>query len=180
MAAVETYHVRLATAADAGRIAELINTAFSNDHTTQVFLSPDHDAVDVTSHAAVAAKIAQPNCAVLVATERDGTIVAHCSVARPDDTRAWFGLLAVDVRCQRRRLGSRMLAEAEHHAATEWRSPRMEFDVVNTRAELIAWYRKHGYEATGRTTPFPYEYHANWEGLMRDDLHFVVFGKDLS
>lgn len=177
----ETPRVRLATVGDAARIAELVNTAFSNDHTTQVFLSADHDAVDITSHTAVAAKIAQPDCAVLVATEGDGAIVAHCSVTRLDDgARAWFGLLAVAVRCQRRGLGSRMLAEAERYALREWRSPRMEFDVVNTRAELIAWYRKHGYEATGRTIPFPYEHHANWEGLLRDDLHFVVFGKALS
>lgn len=180
MAPDETHRIRPATVDDAARIAALVNAAFSNDHTTEVFLSADHDAVDVASRAAVAAKVAQPNCAVLVATERDGTIVAHCAVTRLDDARAWFGLLAVDVRCQKQGLGSRMLAEAERHAVRAWRSPRIEFDVVHTRARLIAWYRKHGYMATGRTTPFPYEHHANWEGLMRDDLHLVLFGKDLS
>ena len=55
----------------------------------------------------------------------------------------------------------------------------MEFSVVNTRAELIAWYARRGYQPTGATEPFPYESHPGWEGLLRGDLHFVVFGKEL-
>jgi hypothetical protein len=44
---------------------------------------------------------------------------------------------------------------------------------------LIAWYKRRGYQETGTTTPFPYEYHGDWKGVLRNDLHFVVFSKEL-
>lgn len=175
---------RLATAEDVAALERLINKAFNNDKTTDVFLSPDHEGIDVTDAAAIAAQIVRPNCAVLAATDADGTVVAHCSVRLVAGTDgkedcAWFGLLAVDTTRQRGGLGSRVLAWAERYAVRELGVRRMEFDVVNTRAELIAWYSNRGYRPTGKTNPFPYEYHGDWQGVLRDDLHFVLFAKDL-
>jgi ribosomal protein S18 acetylase RimI-like enzyme len=177
--AIDKLNFRLATAEDATQLERLINTAFCDDKTTQVFLSADHPSVNVTDVPGIIAKIAQPNSAVFVGTDSDGAVVAHCSVRKLENGSAWFGLLAVDVRCQNRGLGSQVLAHAENYARREWDAPRMEFDVVNTRAELIAWYTHRGYRATGESTPFPYEHHSNWEGVLRHDLHFVIFGKDL-
>lgn len=170
---------RFATAEDAVQLERLINTAFRNDTTTQVFLSADHARIDVTDVPSINAWIARPDCAVLVATDPDGELVAHCSVRKLDENRAWFGLLAVDVRCQNRGLGSQVLAYAERYARREWGARRLEFGVVCTRAELIAWYSHRGYRATGETTPFPYDSHGDWKGVLRDDLHFITLGKDL-
>ncbi|KAI8623776.1 acetyltransferase [Xylariaceae sp. FL1651] len=171
---------RLATVEDAVPLERLINTAFRNDKTTQVFLSADHANIDVTNVGAITAKIRQPGCAVLAASDTStGAIVAHCSVRKLDDGRAWFGMLAVDVGCQNRGLGSQVLAWAEDYARREWGSRRLEFDVVNTRAELIAWYGHRGYQTTGKTKPFPYSLHGDWKGVLRDDLCFIDMGKDL-
>ncbi|TRX91469.1 hypothetical protein FHL15_007693 [Xylaria flabelliformis] len=171
---------RLATVADAVPLERLINTAFRNDKTTQVFLSADHTGVDVTTVPNLIAKINQPDCAVVAVTDSStGSIVAHGSVRKVDDTCAWFGMLAVDVNRQKQGLGAQVLAWAEQYARSEWGSVRMEFDVVNTRADLIAWYNRRGYQPTGKTTPFPYEYHGNWEGVLRDDLCFIVLAKNL-
>lgn len=178
--AASSLNFRLATKEDAARLETLINTAFRADNTTQVFLSPDHASIDVTDVPSITAKIAQPDCAVLVATNPDGALVAHCSVRKLDKSRAWLGLLAVDVGSQSRGLGSQALAYAEQYARREWGFTRMEFDVVCTRAELIAWYTRRGYQATGETTPFPYDRHGDWKGVLRDDLHFIILGKDLS
>lgn len=178
--AADSVNFRLATKEDAVQLERLINTAFRADTTAQVFLSADHASVDVTDAASIAAKIAQPDCAVLAGTDADGSLVAHCSVRKLDADRAWFGLLAVDVGRRNRGLGGRALAYAEDYARREWGAARMEFDVVCTRAELIAWYARRGYRATGETTPFPYDRHGDWRGVLRDDLHFVILGKDLS
>lgn len=177
--AAHSLNFRLATKEDAIPLERLINTAFRDDRTTQVFLSADHASVDVTSVSAVEAKIAQPDCAVLVGTGPDGAPLTHCSVRKVGDTGAWFGMLAVDVGAQRRGLGSQVLAYAEQYARREWGSTRMEMDVVSTREELIAWYSKRGYQATGETTPFPYDHHGNWKGVLRDDLHFILLGKNI-
>lgn len=180
-AAPPSVRFRTATVQDAPAIADLINTAFRNDGTTQVFLAIDHANIDMTSAAAVAAKIAQPNTAILVAEAvDDGAIVAHCSMRLMEDGKtAWFEQLAVDVRRKSRGLGGQVLAHAECYAREKLGARRMEFDVVNTRVELRAWYTKRGYSLTGKTAPFPYAFHGDWQGVMRDDLEFVLFGKDL-
>lgn len=176
----EDLDFRLATVEDAVALERLINSAFRDDKTTQVFLSADHESVDVTSVAGLIKKIQEPDCAVVAVTERaTGTIVAHGSVRKLDARRAWFGMLAVDVGRQRRGLGARVLAWAEDYARQQWGSARLEFDAVNTRAELIAWYMRKGYTRTGETSPFPYEFHGEWEGVLRGDLCFVNLGKDI-
>ncbi|KAI1181679.1 acyl-CoA N-acyltransferase [Nemania serpens] len=171
---------RLATVDDAVSLEKLINTAFRNDNTTQVYLSTDHERIGVADVNGLIAKINQPDCAVLVVTDPStGSIVAHGSVRKLDDTRAWFGMLAVDVGRQKQGIGAQVLAWAEQYARRQWGSARLEFDAVNTRAELIAWYKGKGYEPTGETSPFPYEYHGDWQGVLRDDLHFINLGKEI-
>lgn len=177
--AANQLNFRLATEDDAIHLEQLINTAFNADATDQVFLTNDHDPVIVMDAAGIKAKIVQPNCAVFVGSDADGNVVAHCSVRKLDESRAWFGLLAVDVAQQGRGLGSQVLAWAERYARQEWNSERLEFDVVNTRAELIAFYTHRGYLPTGEKTPFPYEYHGNWQGILRENLHFIHLGKDI-
>lgn len=181
MATEKAVVFRRATAEDASSLETLINAAFRDDQTTEVFLSTDHATVDVVSAAAIASKISQPDTAVLVATNpKDGAILAHCSVRIMEDgITAWFGLLAVDVGSKNLGLGSKVLAYAETYARQELGAKRMEFDVVNTRAGLIAWYTRRGYQPTGKTAPFPYKFHADWRGVLRDDLEFILLGKDL-
>ncbi|KAI0438256.1 acyl-CoA N-acyltransferase [Xylaria telfairii] len=179
--ATSNLNFRLATVADAVPLERLINTSFRNDKTTQVFLSADHTGVDVVDVPSIIAKINQPDCAVVAVTDLStGSIVAHGSVRKVDDTCAWFGVLAVDVNRQKEGLGGQVLAWAEQYARREWGSVRMEFDVVNTRSDLIAWYNRRGYQPTGKSTPFPYERHGDWEGVLRDDLCFIILAKDLS
>ncbi|KAH7353163.1 acyl-CoA N-acyltransferase [Pyrenochaeta sp. MPI-SDFR-AT-0127] len=179
MASSDNLTFRLATEDDAVPLERLINTAFRDDKTTQVFLSTDHASIDVTSAKQIQAKICQPDCAVYVATDSVGTLLAHGSVRKFDTNCAWFGMLAVDVNHQNRGLGRKVLAYAENYAMDIWGSARMKFDVVSTRAELIAWYKRQGYQETGETTPFPYEHHGDWKEILRDDLHFVIFSKEL-
>ncbi|KAI0108865.1 acyl-CoA N-acyltransferase [Nemania sp. FL0031] len=175
----DNLNFRLATAEDAVSLERLINTAFRDDKTTQVFLSADHERVNVTDINTIITKINQADCAVLAVTDSStGSIVAHASVRKMDDKRAWFGMLAVDVNSQKQGIGARVLTWAEQYARHQG-SVRMEFDVVNTRAELIAWYKGKGYQLTGETAPFPYHYHGDWKGVLREDLCFINLGKDL-
>ncbi|KAK3360458.1 acetyltransferase [Lasiosphaeria hispida] len=180
MATPDTLTFRLATAADAPQLTTLINTSFRNDPTTDVFLSLDHENIDIVDDAAVLALLARPEAAVLAVTDGPGGApVAHCFVRKLDDARAWFGLLAVAVDRQGEGIGGRVVRWAEDYVRREWGVGRLEFDVVNTRAELIRWYERRGFTRTGETREFPYERHGGWEGVLRGDLGFVVFGRDL-
>jgi predicted N-acetyltransferase YhbS len=181
MAAAMNLIFRRATVEDAKALETLINATFCDDQTTQIFLSTEHHTVNVVSAAALADTIAQPDSTVLVATDGDGgPIVGHCYLRLMEDgATAWFGLLAVDIKHKNRGLGGKVFAYAEDYARRELGATRMEFDFVNTRLELKAWYMRRGYVPTGRTLPFPYDAHGEWRGVLRDDLEFIVLAKDL-
>ena len=50
--------------------------------------------------------------------------------------------------------------------------------VIWTRAELIAFYLRRGYAATGETAPFPYG-DERFGKPRREDLYFEVYAKSL-
>ncbi|WP_297829660.1 GNAT family N-acetyltransferase [Thermomonas sp.] len=122
------------------------------------------------------ADIARPQSRVLVA-EDEATPIACAHVCRDGDA-GYFGMFAVAPELQRSGLGSRILAECERIAADEWRLPALRMTVIEQRPELIDWYRRRGYSATGETRPFPYG-DPRFGLPKRDDLRFVVLEKPL-
>jgi hypothetical protein len=71
-----------------------------------------------------------------------------------------------------------LLADAEQDARRRWGVTAVHMTVIAQRAELIAWYERRGYRATGETAPFPYG-DARFGEPLRPDLHFVVLRKAL-
>ena len=70
-----------------------------------------------------------------------------------------------------------MLAEAERQC-TEAGLAYVEMTVLAGRAELISFYVRRGYTATGDTTPFPYG-DERFGKPLTDHLEFVVLRKPL-
>jgi hypothetical protein len=71
-----------------------------------------------------------------------------------------------------------LLTEAERYARTEWGATDLQMTVLTQRRELIDWYARRGYHATGETKPFPYG--DERFGLpKRSDLSFEVLLKRL-
>ncbi len=50
--------------------------------------------------------------------------------------------------------------------------------VIRVRTELIAWYERRGYRATGESKPFPYG-DPRFGLPKRDDLDFIILSKPL-
>lgn len=114
----------------------------------------------------------------LVVAESDGDLVGCCHVKKLDEAAAYFGMFAVSPQQQGRGLGKQLMAEVESYAILEWHSTLMSIQVIEQRAELIAWYERHGYFRTGETAPFPYDNKGAGEP-KRDDLRFVLLDKVL-
>ena len=128
-----------------------------------------------TDRAALAEMIADP-AQVLILAEADRP-VGCVSLRQLDATAMYLGLLTVDPARQAAGLGRALLAEAER-TAREAGAIRMEMTVIRQRADLIAWYDRRGYGATGEVRPFPLD-DARF-GLPRTrDLEFVVLEKPL-
>jgi|SRR5215217_4837471 len=97
-------------------------------------------------------------------------------IARRGEGVGYFGMLSVDPRLQNGGLGRRLVAMAERAMADRFGARRVRISVLPQRTELIGWYERLGYSATGETLPFPYG--DERFGLpLRDDLSFIVMEK---
>jgi ribosomal protein S18 acetylase RimI-like enzyme len=79
----------------------------------------------------------------------------------------YVGMLTVSPELQNSGIGKQLLAEAENHAKTLGLHI-LSMTVVSVRAELIAWYKRHGYVETGEREPFP-----------SSDIHINISDKPL-
>jgi GNAT superfamily N-acetyltransferase len=92
---------------------------------------------------------------------------------------AYLGMLTVRPTRQAGGLGRRLLSAAERWAAAHWGARAVVMTVITQRVELIAWYGRRGYRATGETAPFPYG-DVRFGEPRRPDLGFVVLRKALT
>ena len=91
---------------------------------------------------------------------------------------AYLGMLTVQPVRQASCLGKRLLDAAEGWAAARWGTRTIIMTVITQRPELIAWYERRGYHATGETAPFPYG-DTRFGEPKRPDLQFIVLRKPL-
>lgn len=92
---------------------------------------------------------------VLIAEDDDTGNLLGCVHLEKQNTQCYLGMLTVDPSLQNKGLGKMLLAEAEA-LAQFWDCTTIYMTVISARAELIAWYQKHGFHVTGEKKPFPY------------------------
>lgn len=86
----------------------------------------------------------------------DGKTILGCvNIASRGDGLAYLGLLCVDPQLQAGGIGRKLVAAAESTARKTFAADHIEMTVIDRRAELIAWYVRHGYAPSGETRPFP-------------------------
>jgi ribosomal protein S18 acetylase RimI-like enzyme len=170
--------IRLAEAADAAELVQLIQSAYRGEESRQGWTSEadllEGDRIDLEE---VLSLINGHNSVILVLD--DGTRIAGCcKIERRANGGAYFGTFAVSPAAQGGGLGRRLMAEAERRAVDIYGAERLEMTVLAQQAALIAWYERLGFRRTGETIAFPADpKHAR---PLRDDLHFLVLAKQLS
>jgi ribosomal protein S18 acetylase RimI-like enzyme len=92
------------------------------------------------------------------------------------ENHLYLGMLTVSPELQNSGIGKKMLAEAENHAKNLGLSSII-MTVVSVRAELIAWYKRHGYVDTGEREAFPSsDIHIN---ISEKPLEFIYLEKKI-
>lgn len=171
--------IRLARPADVDAVVALVQSAYRGEG-SRAGWTTEADLLDGqrTDAAQVAEAVGDPGSRVLLALAPDGTLLACCQVQGRDAGLAHLGMFAVQPVRQGGGVGHRVLARAELVARDELGAQRIEMTVIAQRVELVAWYARRGYVATGETRPFP---HGDPRfGLpRRDDLVFSVLVKGL-
>jgi GNAT superfamily N-acetyltransferase len=161
-------------------LAAFVNAAYRGETSRQGWThEADYLGGQRTSAQMLAAELAaHPQARLLAWREAPDGPTLGCVWLDPADGRSWkLGMLTVRPDLQAGGLGRRLLAAAEAEAAAGG-AGRIGLTVIHIRADLIAWYERRGYVATGAMEPFPYG--DDRFGLpMRDDLAFLVMEKAL-
>ncbi len=174
-----TQHVRFRYAASSDReaIVALVESAYRGEP-SRVGWTTEADLLggQRTDAEEVGSILAEPEARLLLAIEGD-RILGNVLMRR-EPAGIYLGMLAVRPELQAKGLGGRLLAEAETRARGEFGAKQARMTVIEQRPELIAWYQRRGYVATGQTEPFPYG-NPRFGLPKRDDRRVVVLTKAL-
>jgi predicted N-acetyltransferase YhbS len=172
-------NIRPAGRPDIPALHALIESAYRGD-SARLGWTHEADLLDGqrTDPEALTEIIDDPDQRILVAL--DGLDIIGCvQIARKENGKSYLGLLSVDPLRQATGLGKQLIAAAEHGAATYFGAHLIELTVIKQRSELIAYYNRRGYSATGEERPFPFG--DERFGLPRtSELVFVVLAKSIA
>jgi ribosomal protein S18 acetylase RimI-like enzyme len=172
---MNAFHVSSALLPDIPALNALVNAAYRGDRSRRGWTT-EADLLDGirTDEGRLREMIESPNSQILK-LEEAGTLLG-CVYLETKGDALYLGMLTVSPERQDRGLG-RQLLEAAEQVARERSCRRITMTVIPQRTELIAWYERRGYCATGETQPFPSE--DPRFGLPRVPLSFVVLEKVL-
>lgn len=166
---------RAAGLPDAAVVAQLVNRAY---RPTPGSGGWTHESGLVDGHRITAKSVEEivlaPGSAVLLAQDAGETV--GCVHVTKEGHTAHIGMLAVQPRCQNQGLGRCILEAAEAYAAERFAAEKFVMAVLSPRVELIAFYRRRGYQECG-LSDYPYEAGV---GVPREAVKVVLLEKSVS
>jgi ribosomal protein S18 acetylase RimI-like enzyme len=180
----KTLAVRLATIGDVEPLIELIQYAYRGGKSNSSWTGEEHlvKGPRITPDK-LKVLIQKENSTVLLCELLEGAgpprIVGcvHIYKEQPNDEFGHIAMLAVDPDLQSSGVGSRLMRSMEEHGRRHFGVKRLIGEVISGRPELMSWYARMGYEATGETAPFVGPEHGVTP--LVKGLHFVLIAKNL-
>ena len=162
-----------ATEADIPALNELVNSAYRGDSSRRGWTT-EADLLDGirTDETGLRTMLANPNATILK-YEQGGQLIG-CVYLEQKGDRLYLGMLTVSPDAQAGGIGKQLMTAAEL-VARDRHCRTMTMTVIPQRHELIAFYERRGYQATGETEPFPMD--DPRFGLPKQPLSFIVMEK---
>jgi ribosomal protein S18 acetylase RimI-like enzyme len=170
---MENGQIMVAGQEDIAALELLVNSAYRGDAARQGWTHEsdllDGQRIDAEE---VAAILENANNTLLKYT-KNGQILGCVCLERKGD-HMYLGMLTTNPAYQGLGIGKALLQAGESHAA-KLGCTVVEMTVITDRAELMAWYERHGYRNTGKLKPFPSDNPKVGKPLK--NLEFVVLEK---
>ena len=164
-----------ATKNDIPALNILVDSAYRGESSKKGWTTEEHLLGGIrTDEANLMQTFENEQITILKFTEND-KIIGTVSLEKQGE-KLYLGMLTVSPDLQGGGVGKQLLKAAEVFAQEE-NIPIIVMTVISVRAELIAWYERHGYVRTGETKPFPMD-DPNF-GMPKTFLEFVVLEKNV-
>ncbi|WP_461072371.1 GNAT family N-acetyltransferase [Spirosoma horti] len=167
-------HISTATEQDIPALVSLVNSAYRGDSSRKGWTT-EADLLDGvrTSDESLRELFQNPNALIL--KYEDAGHLLGCVYLEAKEKDLYLGMLTVSPDAQTNGIGKQLLTAAEQLAIDrKYRAVTM--TVITVRHELIAWYERRGYYATGNKQPFPDDPRF---GIKKQSLEFMVMEKIL-
>lgn len=163
-----------ATEEDIPAIEQLVNGAYRGDSSRKGWTT-EADLLDGirTSKESLRAMIHNPNAQILI--DKEARLLRGCVYLEQKGNDLYLGMLTVSPGIQATGIGKKLLLAAEQ-IAQDRGCRAVTMTVITLRHELIAWYERRGYKATGQVEPFPDDPRF---GIQKQPLEFMVMEKVL-
>lgn len=146
-------HITQIKQTDIPEVVALVNSAYRGESSKQGWTSESHllegiriDETEMTGY------FHRPEITLLKYTNEEGQIIGFVYLEQVSNKRLYLGMLTVKPTLQAAGIGRQLLAAGDG-LARELNFEAVKISVITTRTELIAWYERRGYVATGETMP---------------------------
>jgi ribosomal protein S18 acetylase RimI-like enzyme len=170
-------HLEPATEADFPAVVALTNRAYREPAGQTPWKVESLVAGQRVDESLLREDLAAPGAVLLIARSGAGEHLGHVRLDPGDDGGWHLSMLTVRPDRQDAGLGGMLLTATEDYARARG-ALRIRMSVFWRRQELIAWYRRRGYQPTGETRPFPYG-DERFGNPTRDDLSFLMLERAL-
>ena len=145
---------KTATVQECAQLADLVNSAYRGE-TSKKGWTTEADLLggQRTDAESLREIIQAPMNQIEIAFSGD-EIVGSVHLVREEPETLYFGMLTVAPSLQAKGLGKILLNHVEK-VARSYHLKRIRITVIPSRAELIAFYERRGFKATGKFEPFP-------------------------
>lgn len=149
--------IKPAQVQDADAISALVNRAYRGE-SSRAGWTTEADMLDGkrTTTDDVLALLNRHDVVIFTGWVAETLMVTLCAEWHADEQVAHLGMIAVEPTAQNRGYGKRVILAAEQWAVEHWGARASQMAVVTLRQELIAFYQRLGYRATGELKPFPH------------------------
>ncbi|MBD2704479.1 GNAT family N-acetyltransferase [Spirosoma sp. BT702] len=160
--------------ADIPALNELVNSAYRGESSQRGWTSEGHLLGGIRTSEQSLREMFQNPSATLLKYVADGQLLGcvYLEEKKPD---LYLGMLTVSPDAQANGIGKKLMAIAEQ-IAIDKEYQVIAITVISIRHELIAWYERRGFRATGETVPFPDDERF---GQPKQPLEFIVMKKKL-
>ena len=168
--------ISIADIKDIPELVKLVNSAYRGESSKKGWTT-EADLLDGirTDEGSMLILMQKPGGVILKCVDEKGSF-AGCVYLEKQAHKLYLGMLTVDPELQANGIGKKILHASERYAVEEGCTAVI-MRVISVRHELIDWYKRHGYHATGRTEPFPNDVKF---GIPKQNLEFIVMEKEFA
>jgi len=167
-------NISIASDRDIVPIERLLNSAYRGESSKQGWTTEAHlIGGDTRTVASEVRELIHHPGSVFLKYEGDKNEIVGCVNLQRQESKIYLGMLSVSPRLQGGGIGKKLLRASEEFARQAGIGI-IYMTVISVRSELINWYKRHGYEDTGKRKPF-HEDPVSGDHLQQ--LEFMVLEK---